>query len=296
MPKAKTLDDTSAVIHSRTLESSGSKVFRYFTQDESGYINLHTNPAQACANCRYFKVDWDGEQYCHLVESYPEPILATGYCNEWRANNPPPEPEPIEVIIVSESMGDDDMMEKIGQWTPPQREQAAGVMQKFLNLMKRGSRDESQVLSAFKFLDNDRWAAVYSNNWRDNDLELFPEAAIDRFIARAKSGAIPYPELQYAHLSALSHGKTDSLVRVGHHIFAGGYFYKDELSQKIVAFGKQCAAEGRKIGMSHRFWFSPADRTTSGEYNDFETFEITWFEQIPGVQPSNPFTVMEFQT
>ena len=47
----------------RKSELSGAKVFRYFPQDEVGYVNLHTNPAQACANCRFFKVDWDGEQY-----------------------------------------------------------------------------------------------------------------------------------------------------------------------------------------------------------------------------------------
>lgn len=274
----------------------GMKVYRPFTQEETGYIPLHTNPVQACANCRFFHVDsWEGASYCHIVEGWPEPIQNTGWCKEWRATTPLPEPEPLPVVIVDDmgDMGDmEGMAEKIGSLTTiEQRREAVHWISKIADMI-RGERQIGFKISE----DGNRWEALYSNNWRDDTGELFPGAKIDAFISRVYAGQAPWPELQYGHLSATTHGICDGLVRIGHHVLAVGRFYDTELASKFKEFGRKCLREGRKLALSHRFWFNPDERTSTGEYGDFDTFEISWFEVLPDVVPANPFTVMEMKT
>lgn len=282
-----------------TKEEVNSKVYRPFSQKETAYVTLHTNPAQACANCRFFKAhswEYDGSS-CHIVENWPDDILATGWCNEWRAVEVNPvNIDPLPVVIV------DEVEEKmtngnglsIGALTHIERKALGDWMGKIQRLL-RPDNDANYV--GFKISnDGQRWEALYTNNWRDDDRELFPEAAIDRFIEGVKTGRYPWPELQYAHLSGLAHGKADNLIRIGHHVLATGTFDDTDLAAKLRDHGRKCIQDGRKLALSHRFWFDPAKKTTTGEYIDFETFEITWFEQLPGVTPSNPFTIMEFKT
>jgi hypothetical protein len=273
------------------------KIYRPFTQEETGYIPLHVNPAQACANCRFFHVSSWGDEapYCHIVEGYPEPILATGWCNEWRISTPMPEPEPIPVVIVADELEivESKIQDRIGQLTEQERRATLGWLDKMASLV----RGKTAYNLGFKISDDgNRWEALYTNNWRDNDRELFPEAAIDRFIMRVKTGDLPWPELQYAHLSGLNHGVADNLIRIGHHVLATGTFDQTELAAKLKAHGRKCVQQGKTLALSHRFWFNPNERTPTGEFGDFETFEISWFEVLPGVTPANPFTLMEFKS
>lgn len=284
-------------------QMAGEKVYRPFTQEETSYIPLHTAPAQACANCRFFHVDhWDGNTFCHIVESYPEPILVTGWCNEWRATMPMPEPEPLPVVLVNaDDMGDMGNMDEMGEMirgkigsltTVEQRQEAAGWFGKIADMIRGGDKQVGFKISE----DGKRWEALYTNNWRDDTGELFPGAKIDAFINRVYAGLAPWPELQYGHLSATTHGRADGLVRIGHHVLAVGSFDESEMATKFKEFGRKCLREGRKLALSHRFWFNPDEKTPTGEYGDFDTFEISWFEVLPDVVPANPFTVMEMKT
>lgn len=77
-----------------------------FNQQQVAYVTLGTSPTERCANCAFFRdTGYDGIEYqhCHLVEAWPEPILPTGYCNEWRAK---PEAPPELADTVAEAVGE----------------------------------------------------------------------------------------------------------------------------------------------------------------------------------------------
>jgi hypothetical protein len=68
-------------------------------QKEVNYLPLSATRSKACANCRWFMAH---NQDCFIVDCWPEPVVATGYCDRWEAT-PPPEPltvEPVPVVIV----------------------------------------------------------------------------------------------------------------------------------------------------------------------------------------------------
>lgn len=69
-------------------------------QKEVNYVPLSATRNKACANCRWFLAF---SQSCFIVDGWPEPVLATGYCDRWEgAPQPEPAPavEPIPVVIV----------------------------------------------------------------------------------------------------------------------------------------------------------------------------------------------------
>lgn len=277
-------------------EQIEAKSFRYYRQSDVNYIPLHTAPSQACANCQWFHATgrWSDSPECHIVENWPESILATGWCDEWRETEPLPVPDPIPVVVVSDASIEIEFAEKVAALTIEERAQAKTVMEKLLKVL--GVKTFGDAVGFKISEDGNRWEALYTNNWRDDDGELFPEAAIDRFIARVKTGQQPWPELQYAHLSGFAHGKADTLDRIGHHVLATGSFDDTDLAAKLREHGRKCIQEGRPLALSHRFWFNPKTRTDTGEYEDFDTFEISWFEVMPGVVPANPLTIWEMKT
>lgn len=88
-----------------------------YRQEEANYVELSGKRGQACANCRWFKPygNYDDERpipVCHIVDSYPLDILATGWCEQWQGKPPgnPYEPVPAPVYIVPDP-DDDDLME-----------------------------------------------------------------------------------------------------------------------------------------------------------------------------------------
>lgn len=286
-------------------DESKSKVYRPFSQKETAYTTLHTNPTQACANCRFFKAhSWDSDgPFCHIVESWPEPILATGWCNEWRVVVPEAiNIEPLPVVIVDEV---ESVEELVGAMTAGSDVRLSAAKSKTLlgklqdmvgKALNRAPPGTSLTSIGFKIYDDGRWAALYSNNYEDNDRETFPAAAIDEYIDGVKTGRHPWPVLQYAHLSATTHGTADNLWRLGHHVLATGTFEDTDLAGKLRDYGRKCASEGKPLYMSHRFWFNPKDRTPDGVYQKYQTFEISWFPLLPGVKPANPLTMMEMKT
>src|SRR6185369_1415140 len=106
-----------AVAHLQALEANvpdakelTTKAFLgYFEQSEVNYTALSPQiGTKACANCRFFM-----NNGCFIVESTPEPIIATGYCDRWEVGKvpAPPSVEPIPVTIVEPDMSMDDSAE-----------------------------------------------------------------------------------------------------------------------------------------------------------------------------------------
>lgn len=74
------------------------------TQLETNYTPLSRKSAQLCSGCRWFTGANEGGPYCHIIEGWPQDIIATGHCDRWEA---PPEltlnlNNPLPVIIVEE--------------------------------------------------------------------------------------------------------------------------------------------------------------------------------------------------
>lgn len=149
--------------------------------------------------------------------------------------------------------------------------------------------------SGFKVLDNNRFAIWWTNNYEDNEGEIFPAVELDTFIGKVERGEYPYPTLQFAHLSGTDHGKTDHLWRVGNFALATGTFDDTPTAERWKMYHAALRANGAKIGISHRYWFS--EQQMDGKaYGPFQTFEISWFPVVPGVKPANPLTSMEIKT
>lgn len=272
-----------------TQNEKREKYMRMLTQDEAAYVTLSANNQQACANCRWFApnvVSYEGAtpaDICHLVDCYPEEIMPTGWCKRWEAKPNERVPAPLEVIIVEDETDDDEAGERIS------------VKALFQQFVKWLSGTKTLEASGFKVLADNRWKIWYSNNYQDDEGEIFPAAKIDEFIASVKSGAYPYPVLQFAHLSGTDHGKADGLWRVGNFVLATGTFDGTPQASKWKGYHEALQKDGRKIGISHRYWYSPT-AMQGGEYGSFQTFEISWFPVVPGVKPANPFTSMEVKT
>lgn len=98
-----------------------------------------------------------------------------------------------------------------------------------------------------------RWAAAYSNSFRDDDVpsEIIAAASHRQFVARVKSGEVDYPELWLWHNKDLRVGKADFVAvdEISDDIvfaLAGGYFYEG-----MEAVAKALAAHAEPLGVSH---------------------------------------------
>lgn len=87
------------------MDSSKDKMIWRPTQQETNYTPLSGNSDQLCSGCRWFVGANDGGPYCHIIESWPQDVVATGHCDRWEA--PPELPSsmdnPLPVVIVEEA-------------------------------------------------------------------------------------------------------------------------------------------------------------------------------------------------
>ncbi len=270
-----------AAAYLRALEMNveDAKIYSPVTQDECQYTELTTTTGQACANCRFFKT-WEGN--CALVENYPMSIMVTGWCNKWEA---PPTSE-TDMEEPSEMETEDMMGEHTAQ---------KSLIRRFVDWFLGTKAPAALVDSGFKVLDNNRFKVWWTNNYEDNEGEIFPAAELDTFIGKVQAGEYPYPVLQFAHLSGTDHGKTDGLWRIGNFALAAGTFDDTPNAERWKTYHIALQQSGQKIGVSHRYWFN--EKQMDGKvYGPFQTFEISWFPIVGGVKPANPLTSMEFKT
>lgn len=147
--------------------------------------------------------------------------------------------------------------------------------------------DEEQT--GFKVQGN-HWMAVWSNNFKDRDGEVFPESAIDAYVQRVDIGVVKLPELWVWHAGkSTAIGAADWVGRHGHFVMAGGQFYGGAPAQAAKAYYSKHA---RNTGISHGYTY-PAESFDGKHYDSFNTFEISllprgteanWFTSLEGVK------------
>lgn len=251
--------------------TTGAK-YRKYRQSEANYVMESPVANQHCASCRWFDMHSEFDR-CHLVESYPQPIAETGRSDFYA---PYPEPEPEFTDLMQEFT--DDLAEIVDTGT---RET---VVQKLVNRVKSLIVPEKSIEfngAGFKSIGN-RWFAMWTNNFEDDEGEIFPEAAIDAFIERVDSKEVGMPTLQYWHLGG-DIGDADWIGRVDHIVLASGTYRQDGISQK---FRKHFNGSKEVFKVSHGFMY-PISAKQGNAYLYFDTFEIS---PLPAHAAANPFT------
>ncbi len=135
-------------------------------QDEVTYVPVTVKRDTKCGNCRWFRpAGLGGESSCQIVEGYPEPILATGWCDQWATREPDlAEPEPLEVVVVEER----------GYIAPPAIKQ--GVIDKL-----RGKRIPATMV--YRHADGlRRGIIVTSNSYEDRESEFLSTDALKAYV------------------------------------------------------------------------------------------------------------------
>lgn len=252
-----------ALAHLRALEANVSDAadkqkMMLLEQKEVNYGAASGQTGKACSNCRWFDT-WGESPRCNLVVCWPEPIEPNGLCDRHEVI-PPPEPLPIEVVIVEPPVEADDSQE-MGM------AQRKSFWERTFNLLF-GSKE--QAFHGFKVLSNNRWVGWWTNNFEDREGEIFTEKAIDDFIASVKSGLVEYPELWFWHIEGTKHGKADGLWRLGHFALATGTFDSTPMAQQFKAYYQTVD----HYGMSHGYEYFRSQK--SGRfYNQFKTRELS---------------------
>lgn len=143
-----------------------------------------------------------------------------------------------------------------------------------------------QVLTeGFKGLDEKAWFAVWSNNFKDREDEIFTEKAHDRYVARIEAKLVPLPELWVGHIKGSRIGQASAVWREGHMMVACGLY--DETPQAKEA--AKNLKRGGNFTMSHGFRY-PYWAKKDGVYHDYTTFEISI---LPTGMEANKFTAFE---
>lgn len=246
------------------------------TQTETNYVPLSTSRGKACANCRWFVVNgWENKPpTCHLVDYYPEPILATGYCDRWEASAvpEPPAQEPIQVVIVEPPEMEMEMARK-----------PKGIVERIKEVFT-GSKDAPE----FEVFKDDEgawhWHATYTNNYEDLEGEILSQKAHDKFIGRLDMGLVPMPELWVWHTFGTKHGQAKLIWRNEHFIHAVGDFEDTPEAKAAVEYYRK-----NKVKLSHGFTV-PRWAYKDGIYEDYNTFEIS---TLPPKAAANPYTSFE---
>lgn len=162
--------------------------------------------------------------------------------------------------------------------TPPEEaviDVPNGIRKLVLNLgaavEKALGRKSSDEFTGFKVVGN-HWLAVWSNNFKDRDGELFTAKAIDDYVERADTGVVPLPELWVWHIGkSVRIGAADWVGRQGHFLFAAGTFDADDKAQAAKGY---YAKHADKTTISHGFTFPP-EQFDGKHYHQFNSFEIS---------------------
>lgn len=148
-----------------------------------------------------------------------------------------------------------------------------------------GRKDVVDDSTGFKVL-GDHWLAVWSNDFKDRDGEIFTRKAIDEYVARVDMGIVPPPELWDSHVPGTKSGQAEFVARHGHFLVALGTFDGTPKGQAAKAYYSRHA---KQQGISHGFRFAP-DQFDGKHYHAFNTFEIS---VLPRGTEANRLTSLE---
>ncbi len=204
-----------------------------------------------------------------------------------RANQEPPPAEDDSEAM--EPVPDDEAAEAKPDKKKPQMDDAEKslterVWQRISDRL--GRKEDASDGTGFK-VKGDHWIALWSNNFKDRDGEIFTAKAIDAYVKRVDSGIVEPPALAIWHLGKKSYiGQSDFVAREGHFLIAAGTFGKDAKSQKARDYYQKHAKE---TALSHGFTF-PSKQFDGTHYHAFNTFEISL---LPRGAEANSYTSLE---
>jgi hypothetical protein len=260
----------------------------WLEQSEVNYTPDYAG-TEHCASCRWFAPSGEfGSPSCHLIATWPAPILATGYCDR-HETAPIYEPQPLQVEIVeaSASVGGKDA----------KLEAHRNFWQRTLDVAKqainRPAITDDSPFSVFKHNGKYYWLARHTNNFEDRDAEILSGKSHDAYAARVGMGMVDKPELWLWHSKGSALGKAD--VVWTHRpkdysdvcfVFALGHFADDPISQRAA---KQLEKRNGKVELSHGFTY-PSWALKDGVYETYNTFEIS---VLPEGMAANPYTSFE---
>lgn len=259
-------------------------------QQQVNYLPL--SPAiseKACANCRWFKPvgKWDDSPECHLVDNWPEPILATGVCD--RHEGPPAQPvldvsNPLPVVIVPlEDVAIEEMaMPTTGKGLV---ETIVGVVSKMLRPTPKPVKEDS--FKVFKAADGKHyWLARFSGKFKDREGEILADKSHEEYVDRVQKGLVPMPELWTWHTKGTRHGQADFVWKSGGFVMALGHFDDTPEAKHAIEFYE---TNDGKIKLSHMFNY-PKSAKQKGVYYAYNTIEIT---TLPDGAEAFPYTSFE---
>lgn len=261
-------------------------------QKEVNYVPLFTTPGAACANCRWFKANsWSNDSpSCHLVTNYPEPILATGYCDRHEGPPAPVMPDlsnPLPVVIVP--------MEEMEMALPTT---GKGLVETIVTVVKNMFQPaptptpepavaKDDAFTVFKAANgNHYWLARHTGKFKDREGEILADKAHEEYVERVQKGLVPMPELWTRHKKGTRHGQADVVWKTGGFVMALGHFDDTPEAKHAIAFYKKNAG---KITLSHMFNYPKAAKQ-GGVYYAYNTIEIT---TLPDGAEAFPYTSFE---
>jgi hypothetical protein len=252
------------------------------TQAETNYIPLSITKGKACANCRFFCANGEYGDSCLIVQSWPETILPTGYCDRWETPPPLTDVDPIPVVIIEPAVGEMDS----GQVAlTPEKE---GFVGKLVKRLLGREQKQSNAFTVYRTKDKTpHWFAVFSNNFEDRDGEIITDKAWDGYLKRVNMGFVPMPELWLGHIPGTKHGQATQVFAVGNFVCAVGTFDDTPEAKRAVDY---YTTKGRDTPLSHGFTF-PKWAFEDGQYKVINTFEISTLP--PPLVAANPFTEYE---
>lgn len=187
-----------------------------------------------------------------------------------------------------------ELIDTLEEIAADEKDAKPSLRERLLNLLGIKARDEPFPAQGFKSLGDGKWVGWYSNNFQDREDELFPNHAIDAFIARADSKSIDMPTLRYWHVPH-ELGKAKALARFALNdspnapslIFAYGEYDDTRIARTFEKGVLRNSKQGRVYQMSHGFYY-PERAKQNGEYHAFDTFELS---VLPDYAAANPYTL-----
>lgn len=287
-------DKKHALAHLRALEANVSdaktnemanKYVQSLRQSEVNYVPDSTQAPRSCGSCRWFDEHEESWERCRLVvNNDPYPIVASGYCDEWRGY--PLVDDHYQVVGEAEKPEDVYM---------PMDNMEMSLSERIASLKGNLSDGVKDILKGlgflpdveaggFKMLPDNRFLAWWSNNFKDHEQEIISEYALKNFIEDANSGIVPMPELWWNHTPGTKHGICSKLFHIGHFAIATGEFDKPD-ENWFVNVMKAWYAKQKEIHMSHQFHYK-TNMKHHGVYYHIRTFEISSLS----LKAANPYT------
>lgn len=273
-------------------EKRSREKFMRLSQAQTNYTPISQNPLEACSGCMFYEGnhrEWESD--CRLVADWPDPIVPNGLCDEYRVRPAEPATPPLPVVIVEQaSLGGAGSLDQSGitkglSDDPSVLRRALDLMTGLTAKMLGLKAAPEPMAVGFKLLPDGRWTAVWSNNFKDREDEIFAYHAQDEYIERLNKGLSPMPVLMRFHIPGSTHGKATWVGRAGNFMLAVGTFDDTPLGRSFKSFYQKAGPQG----MSHGFWY-PVGTKVNGVYHYFDTFELT---TLPPDAAANAYTLFD---